>query len=119
LLAVTGELELSRLYEVFGDNNLAYHHLKNYNAILVKKNSEQFKISDAPFANSILKDIELARFRREELNELRAERLGLSEDNEQKTNTIYLLIVVIAAILLIWRRIVGNQKAKSNSARSN
>lgn len=117
LLAVTGELELSRLYEVFGDNDLAYHHLKNYNAILVKKNSEQFKVNDASFADSILKDIELARFRREELNELRAERLGLSEDNEQKTNTIYLLIVVIATILLIWRRIAGNQKAKSNSAR--
>ncbi|MEC8418715.1 MAG: GGDEF domain-containing protein [Pseudomonadota bacterium] len=116
-IALVVELELSRLYEVFGDNNLAYHHLKNYNAILVKKNSEQFKISDVPFANSILKDIELARFRREELNELRAERLGLSEDNEQKTNTIYLLIVVIAAILFIWRRLAGNQKAKSNSAR--
>lgn len=116
-ISLVGELELSRLYEVFGDNDLAYHHLKNYNAILVKKNSEQFKVNDASFANSILKDIELARFRREELNELRAERLGLSEDNEQKTNTIYLLIVVIAAILLIWRRIAGNQKAKSNSAR--
>jgi len=116
-ISLVGELELSRLYEVFGDNDLAYHHLKNYNAILVKKNSEQFKVNDASFSNSILKDIELARFRREELNELRAERLGLSKDNEQKTNTIYLLIVVIAAILLIWRRITANKKAKSNSAR--
>jgi len=114
LLAATGELELSRLYEVFGDNDLAYHHLKNYNAILVKKNSEQYKVNDASFANSILKDIELARFRREELNELRAERLGLSEDNEQKTSTIYLLVVVIAAILLIWRRITGNQKSQTD-----
>lgn len=113
-IALVGELELSRLYEVFGDNDLAYHHLKNYNAILVKKNSEQFKVNDASFANSISKDIELARFRREELNKLRAERLGLSEDNEQKTNTIYLLFVVIAAILLIWRRITGSQKSQKD-----
>lgn len=113
-IAFVVELELSRLYEVFGDNDLAYHHLKNYNALLMKKNSEQFKVNDASFANSISKDIELARFRRKELNELRAERLGLSEDNEQKTNTIYLLFVVIAAILFMWRRITGSQKSQTD-----
>ena len=103
------ELELSRLYDIVGDYEKAYKHTKAYNQLLVKKNTEQFKLSSPSLTDGIARDIALARYRQQELAALRDEKIGLSTDKEAMKTTIFALITTILIILALWLWIAKRQ----------
>ena len=96
------EHELSRIYDLIGDYKSALEHYKAYRRLLVDKNTEQFKLSNSSFTDGIAKDIELARYRQQELSVLRSEKDGLSTDKEAMKTTIFALIITILIILALW-----------------
>ncbi|WP_232380158.1 GGDEF domain-containing protein [Alteromonas macleodii] len=96
------EHELSRIYDLIGDYKSALEHYKAYRRLLVDKNTEQFKLSNSSFTDGIAKDIELARYRQQELSVLRSEKDGLSTDKEAMKTTIFALIITILTILTLW-----------------
>jgi len=96
------ELELTRIYDAAGNYEKAYEHSKAYNQLLVKKNTEQFKLSSPSLTDGIARDIALARYRQQELAALRDEKIGLSTDKEALKTTIFALITTILIILALW-----------------
>ena len=96
------ELELTRIYDAAGNYEKAYEHSKAYNQLLVKKNTEQFKLSSPSLTDGIARDIVLARYRQQELAALRDEKIGLSTDKEAMKTTIFALITTILIILALW-----------------
>ena len=96
------EHELSRIYDLIGDYENALKHYKAYRKLLVDKNTEQFKLSNSSFTDGIAKDIELARYRQQELTVLRSEKDDLSTDKEAMKTTISALIITILTILTLW-----------------
>lgn len=96
------ELELSKLYEVSGDYQASSKHYKRYKKLLVTRNAEQFENANIIKADNISEDIELAKFRQQELEALRNERMGLNHDNGQLQSTVLLLITAILSMLAMW-----------------
>ena len=103
------ELELTRIYDAAGNYEKAYEHSKAYNQLLVKKNTEQFKLSSPSLTDGIARDIVLARYRQQELAALRDEKIGLSTDKEAMKTTIFALITTILIILALWLWIAKRQ----------
>ncbi|WP_231130126.1 GGDEF domain-containing protein [Alteromonas mediterranea] len=103
------ELELTRIYDAAGNYEKAYEHSKAYNQLLVKKNTEQFKLSSPSLTDGIARDIALARYRQQELAALRDEKIGLSTDKEALKTTIFALITTILIILALWLWIAKRQ----------
>jgi len=103
------ELELTRIYDAAGNYEKAYEHSKAYNQLLVKKNTEQFKLSSPSLTDGIARDIALARYRQQELAALRDEKIGLSTDKEAMKTTIFALITTILIILALWLWIAKRQ----------
>ena len=103
------ELELTRIYDAAGNYEKAYEHSKAYNQLLVKKNTEQFKLSSPSLTDGIARDIALARYRQQELAALRDEKIGLSTDKEAMKTTIFVLITTILIILALWLWIAKRQ----------
>ena len=96
------ELELAKLYEVHGDYQVSFEHYKRYKKLLVTRNAEQFENANLIKADNISEDIELAKFRQQELEDLRNERMGLNQDNGKLQSTVFLLFTAILSILAIW-----------------
>ena len=103
------ELELTRIYDAAANYEKAYEHSKAYNQLLVKKNTEQFKLSSPSLTDGIARDIALARYRQQELAALRDEKIGLSTDKEALKTTIFALITTILIILALWLWIAKRQ----------
>lgn len=103
------ELELTRIYDAAANYEKAYEHSKAYNQLLVKKNTEQFKLSSPSLTDGIARDIALARYRQQELAALRDEKIGLSTDKEAMKTTIFALITTILIILALWLWIAKRQ----------
>ncbi|NQY15917.1 MAG: GGDEF domain-containing protein [Alteromonas sp.] len=103
------ELELTRIYDAAGNYEKAYEHSKAYNQLLVKKNTEQFKLSSPSLTDGIARNIALARYRQQELAALRDEKIGLSTDKEAMKTTIFALITTILIILALWLWIAKRQ----------
>lgn len=96
------ELELAKLYEVNGDYQVSFEHYNRYKKLLVTRNAEQFENANLIKADNISEDIELAKFRQQELEDLRNERMGLNQDNGKLQSTVFLLFTAILTILAIW-----------------
>ena len=96
------ELELAKLYEVYGDYQASFKHYKRYKKLLVTRNAEQFENANLIKTDNISEDIELAKFRQQELDNLRKERMGLNQDNGKLQSTVLLLITAILSLLAMW-----------------
>ncbi|BFT30935.1 hypothetical protein D210916BOD24_21110 [Alteromonas sp. D210916BOD_24] len=96
------ERELSRLYDIIGDQHQAFLHYKQYEQIRIEKNAEQFALAKQITSHRIAKDIALSQYRQKELVELRDAKRGLSNDKDNLKSTILALISLIFALVAIW-----------------
>ena len=93
---------LQELYRARGDLENAYAYQKKFELELVKFNADQFSYNEELEKASMSEDIELAKFRQQELEDLRNERMGLNQDNGKLQSTVFLLFTAILTILAIW-----------------
>lgn len=93
---------LQELYRARGDLENAFAYQKKFELELVKFNADQFSYNEELEKASMSEDIELAKFRQQELEDLRNERMGLNQDNGKLQSTVFLLFTAILSILAIW-----------------
>jgi diguanylate cyclase (GGDEF)-like protein len=101
--AILGKFQaLKHIYAVRGDSEKAFVNQNEYSAALANYHTERFQINDNAKLSMLSRDVELAEYRRKELETLQRETSGLAGKTENLRTAVFALVAIICSILTTW-----------------